>query len=361
MLELTGVSHHTGREMVLDRVSLRIAAGQPHVILAPAGPARSSLLRLMSGQEKPDKGAVKFGSQDPAKSRPADVMVIRKFGAEATGRKVRAMIHQAARRGGMPSRLADIEVTRAATAAGLSGHIERKVKELDLEARIRLQLAMAAAQKPRLLLVDDPLAGLEGEARARLLVDLAAMLSIGERVVIIYATASPVEARAIGGELVVIGGGLVAQSGPTVEVLDHPHDLATARATTYPALNILGVSCEGGVWRLGDGSTFAPPAGLPLPAEAGFSIAFRSEDATWTRADERALRFLVRGQGAETLGGIRYARVSFSGVDWRVASPAGGDPAPGVMLNLFVDRDRAMLFDANGVSIAPAPATRVAS
>jgi ABC-type sugar transport system ATPase subunit len=287
-------------------------------------------------------------------------MVIRKFGAEATSRKVRAMIHQAARRSGMTSRLADTEVSRAATAAGLATHTERKVKELDLEGRIRLQLAMAAAQKPRLLLLDDPLAELAGEARARLLVDLTAMLSISERVVIVYATASPAEARAIGGELAVIEGGRIAQSGPAADVLDHPHDLATARATAHPALNVVAVSCKGGLWRLGDGSTFAPPAGLPLPAGAGFSIAFRPEHASWTRADERALRFLVRGQGAETFGGIRYAKVSFSGADWLLALPAGGDPAPGVMLNVFVDRDRAMLFDANGLSIKSASATRSA-
>jgi ABC-type transporter Mla maintaining outer membrane lipid asymmetry ATPase subunit MlaF len=85
MLELTGVSHRSGRDAVLERVSLRLEAGRPNVILAPAGAARSGLLRLLSGQEKPEKGAIRFGSQDLGKVRPSDVMYIRKFGAEATG------------------------------------------------------------------------------------------------------------------------------------------------------------------------------------------------------------------------------------------------------------------------------------
>lgn len=359
MLDLMGVSHRTGRDVVLERVSLRIEPGQPHIILAPSGPARSSLLRLMSGQEKPDKGVVRIGSQDVRKARSSDILSVRKFGAEATGRKARAMIHQAARRGGMTSRLADVEVNRAATAAGLAGEVERRAKELDLEARIRLQLAMAAARKPRLLLLDDPLAGLKGEARARLLVDLAAMLSIGERVVIVYATSSPEEARLIGGELLVIDNGRIAQSGPAADVLDHPRDIATARATTHPALNVVGVASQNGIWRLGDGSTFAPPPGLSLPTEGGFSIAFRPDDARSARADEQALRFLVRGLGGETVDGIRYAKVGFAGAEWLVAAPPSGDPAPGVMINVFVDRDKAMVFRADGVSLAALP-TQVA-
>jgi hypothetical protein len=95
--------------------------------------------------------------------------------------------------------------------------------------------------------------------------------------------------------------------------------------------------------------------------EGGFSLAFRAEHAQSTRADERALRFLVRGQGGETHGGVRYAKVSFAGVDWLVAASPAGDPAPGVMLNVFVDRAHAMIFDAEGVAIDASTPSRAAS
>jgi len=358
MLELISVSHRTGGQTVLTAASLRIGAGQPSVILAPAGPARSSLLRLISGQERPDRGVIRVGGQDPARARKRDVLVVRRFAAEATGQTVQVMIHRAARRGGLARGLAEVEVIRAASATGLLGYLDCKLGELDLEARIRLQLAMAAAQRPGLVLLDEPLAGLEGEARARLLADLAGMLDMGEHVVMVYATASPHEAQAIGGELVVIDGGRILQAGPAEQVLEQPIDLATARVTMSPALNVIFVARRHSVWRLGDGSSFAPPPGLPLPAEVGFYLAFRPDDARSSRADARDVRFPARGEGGETVAGVHYVRVIFAGSDWLVASQAGADTGPGLMRNVFVDRDRVMLFDANGVSIALRPPTR---
>lgn len=362
MLDLNGVSHRTGREVVLDEASLRFEPGRICVVLIPSGPGRQGLLRLLAGQDRPDKGSVRFGTEDASSSKAlkSGVAHVRKFGAEPTGRKVRALVHQAARRGGMASRAADVEVSRAATAAGLAGRLETRVRDLDLEDRVRLQLAMAAAQKPKLLLLDEPLADLQGEARSRLLVDLVAMLGVSDRVVIVYVTASPAEARAIGGDLAVIDRGRISQAGPVADVLDHPRDLGTARAISFPRLNLVAVARESGACRLADGSTFAPPPGIALPPEGGFTIAFRPADASASRSNERCIRFLARGEGAETVSGMRFARVGFAGMDWLVTLPATGDPAPGVMTNVFVDRDKVMVFDADGRAVDAALPKRAA-
>jgi ABC-type sugar transport system ATPase subunit len=363
MLDLIGVSHRAGREAVLDRATLRIEAGRALVVLAPAGSGRAGLLKLLAGLERPAEGSIRFGTEEASKSKflKDGVFWVRKHGAEPVGRKARAVIGSAARAGGLKGQAVDAEVARAAQAAGLSGKLEAVVKTLSLEDRVRLTLASAAARKPKLLLLDDPLGGLEGEARLRMMSDISVMLAESGRVVIVYATASPDEARAIGGDIAVIEDGRIAQLGPAAEVLDHPRDIATAKATSHPALNLMRVDWFGaGRRRLLDGSTFAPPPGLAVPDESGFTLAFRPADALAVRHDEDAVRFVVRGVGGETVDGVRYARVAFAGAEWLMALPPSGDPAPGLMLNAFVDRGKLMVFMPDGAAFVAGEAKRAA-
>lgn len=351
MLELNGVSHMAGGQPVLVNASLRIAPGRPLVFLSPSGPARQSLVRLLTGRERPARGRILYGTEPASGSKALrrDLMLVGRSGADDGRGRLAAVIRQAARRRGLSGPVLEAETSRAASVAGIASQLDALAKRLDLEERIRLNLAVAIAQQPKLLVLDDVLRDLDSPSR--LLSDLPGIISGWADATILYFTASPQEARGVGGDLVVLDAGRIAQIGPAASVLDHPRDLATARVTAAPALNTLAVDWIEGERRLADGSSFAPPPGLTLPEGVSVTLAYRPDDLRAHRSDDQAIRFLVRGAGSDVVAGVRYARVVFAGVEWRMAAGEGGDPAPGLMLNAFVDPNRVMVFGADGSAI----------
>lgn len=353
MLELNGVSHMAGGQPVLVNVGLHIAPGRPLVFLAPAGLARQSLVRLLTGRERPARGRILYGAEPASGSKALkrDLLLVSRLGAEGGRSRLAAIIRQAARTRGLSGAALEAEVGRSASAVGIADQLDAPAKRLDLEGCIRLLLAVAIAQQPKLLVLDDALRDLDSTSRQRVLADLPGIFSACAGATILCFTASPQEARGVGGDLVVLDAGRIAQTGPAASVLDHPRDLATARATAAPALNTLSVDWVEGERRLADGSSFAPPPGLTLPEGVSVTLAFRPDDLRPHRSDDQAIRFLVRGAGSEIVEDARYARVVFAGVEWRMTADEIGDPASGLMLNAFVAPHRVMVFNADGAAI----------
>jgi glycerol transport system ATP-binding protein len=150
----------------------------------------------------------------------------------------------------------------------------------------------------------------------------------------------------------VLDGGRVAAMGPTAEVFARPATLAVARAIAEPALNEIRLAARDGAFRLADGSRFEAPGGLALPGEGACTLGFGPEHIAMARADDDAVRFVVRMSGEEMIGGRAYLRLGFAGETWLAPKPETGAPATGVTLSVFVDRARLMAFDADGARIS---------
>ena len=153
--------------------------------------------------------------------------------------------------------------------------------------------------------------------------------------------------------MVVLSIGRFVQSGPAADVFAHPANLASAVATSHPALNMLQMSARNGFAVLPDGSTFQPPEDVVLPADGACTLAFRPEDTLFERRDAACVRFIVRAAGEESISGRRFVRLTFAGSNWLTPQPAAGLPS-GAVLNAFVDRSRLMVFGAGGDAIPQA-------
>ncbi len=164
---------------VLDRVSLGIDAGEIVAILGPSGAGKSTLLRIIAGLLMPDSGIVMLDGVDIT-HRPAH---LRSIGMMFQDEQlfphldVSANVAFGPRMHRWPSADITARVDELLTLVGLDGFGTRKVDRLSGGEKKRVALARSLAPRPELLLLDEPLTGLDRELHDRLMVDLAAVLA----------------------------------------------------------------------------------------------------------------------------------------------------------------------------------------
>lgn len=182
-LELQGVSQHFGSLRALDDVSFSVAPGSRHAVIGPNGAGKSTLFALIAGARPATAGRVLVDGQDVtdlAEHRRVQAGVVRTFQHSSLFLKCTAMenvVLAAQRKAGLSwsmlrplSRRSDLLEAahellervdlqdRSAEAAGSLSHGERR----------QLEMAVALACRPRLLLLDEPAAGLSPRETARL-------------------------------------------------------------------------------------------------------------------------------------------------------------------------------------------------
>lgn len=335
MLVLRDVSRSLGKDQILSRISLDFSSDRPTALLGFGPPAREAFLRLLEGADKPKTGALRLDGKDILHARRKQGRIIRvgPNGEKPSGQRVGRLIGEA-----------------AAERAGLAGRMEARVAELNLEERVRLAVAAAVQRRPGLILLDSPASELEAEARARFVADLPRMVGGSGAVVVLTGAAD--EAVGLAGRVVIVEGGRVVQVGAAADVAAAPANLAAAAAVAAPALNAVAMTAREWAGVLPDGSVFQPPEGIVLPETGACTLAFRPDDMAPERRDAGCVRFVVRAADgvAEGIAGRRYARVTFAGATWLMPAPMVA-AAPGMTLNVFVDRARLMVFDAEGKAV----------
>ena len=177
-LELRGIELARGGKTILDGVSLTVADGEIVCLTGPSGSGKTTLLRVIAGLAAPDAGTVVF-----AGANLRDVPVHRReFGlvfqdhALFPHRDVAANVAFGLRMQGVRRRELASRVAAQLELVGLADAGRRDVTTLSGGEQQRVALARALAPRPRLLLLDEPLASLDRELRDRLALDLRRIL-----------------------------------------------------------------------------------------------------------------------------------------------------------------------------------------
>jgi branched-chain amino acid transport system ATP-binding protein len=183
LLEARGVHKRFGRRVVLEDVSLEFEAGRLTGIMGPNGAGKTTFFHVLTGHVAPDRGRVLLDATDVTGWSPRAVAsrgLARSFQAmtlfdEFTVlRNVLTALPEVRARGF--DVLSDLEASREATSAaldvlarvGLRDRAAALARELPYGDRRRLDIALAIAARPTLLLLDEPTSGLSGDAVARL-------------------------------------------------------------------------------------------------------------------------------------------------------------------------------------------------
>lgn len=176
LVEVTGLTHAypvVGGELVaLQDVDLSLAEGERLAVVGPSGSGKSALLRVLAGLERPRAGRVRVAEHDltalNGAGRDEHCRRVTYMGRQADANLWPALTAQENAQlplAGMPNSAAGLRflVEDLLNGLGLSGRETRRPPELTRAERRRLALAVALAPSPRLLLADDPLAGLDDE------------------------------------------------------------------------------------------------------------------------------------------------------------------------------------------------------
>lgn len=165
MLEARHVSISFGGLKAVDDASLVVPAGTITSLIGPNGAGKSTLFAILSGFLKPDAGSVRFLGQDVTGLAPHRIcrlgmtrtfQIVQPFAGQTVRENIAvgSHLHRAQRK----AALAHAE--SVARCVGLAGQIDKPAHELTIAARKRLELARALATEPKLLLLDEVLAGL---------------------------------------------------------------------------------------------------------------------------------------------------------------------------------------------------------
>jgi molybdate transport system ATP-binding protein len=241
-------------------VALSVPDGQVLGILGPNGAGKTTALRALAGLEPLTDGYVTLGGADVTDAPPEERDVGVVFQDYLLFPHLTALDNVAygLRARGVRKAAARADAAGWLEQVGLTDHAGHRPRQLSGGQAQRVALARALAARPRLLLLDEPLAALDAGTRLVLRTDLRRHLtSYGGPAVVV--THDAVEAMVLTDVLVVIEGGRIVQSGPPAEVARRP-------GTDYVA-RLLGLNLYRGT-AAGDRVTLAGGGELMLAEHA---------------------------------------------------------------------------------------------
>ncbi len=226
-IEVCGVSKSYGGFLAVNDVSLNVPSGELVALLGPSGSGKTSLLRIIAGLERPDRGQVLFEGADatvsPAHKRRVGFVFqhyalfrhMSVFENVAFGLRVRP------RRERLPEEQIAERVNRLLALVQLDWLADRRPAQLSGGQRQRVALARALAVEPKVLLLDEPFGSLDAAVRTELRRWLR-RLHDEIRVTSVFVTHDQEEALEVSDHVVVMNRGRVEQVGTPEQVFDAP-------------------------------------------------------------------------------------------------------------------------------------------
>ena len=220
---LSGLRKTYGEVVAVGGVDLEIARGEFFTLLGPSGSGKTTTLRMIAGFEEPDQGKVELAGRDvtglPAYDRQVNTVFqdYALFPHMTVGDNVEY---------GMRVRRVSKDERRkrskeALDMVRLSGYEGRKPSELSGGQRQRVALARAIVNRPRVLLLDEPLGALDLKLREQMQVELKGIQ--GEvRITFIYVTHDQDEALTMSDRIAVFNAGRIEQVGKPAEIYEQP-------------------------------------------------------------------------------------------------------------------------------------------
>jgi len=208
ILELAGVTKRFGGLTAVSDVSVTVPAGELLGIIGPNGAGKTTLFNVISGYYRPEAGRIVFAGRDVTGLAPHEIcrlgltrtfQLVKPFGNLSVIDNV--MIGALTRLPTVSS--ARLEAERVVEACGLASHAGSHARALPIGLRKRLEVARALATRPRLILLDEVMAGLNptelgamielirrlhGDGLTVIVIEhiMAAMMRLARRIVVLH-------------------------------------------------------------------------------------------------------------------------------------------------------------------------------
>ena len=236
LLELDELSRRFGGLVAVDRVTMRVGEGEVRAVIGPNGAGKSTLFNLITGVLKPTQGSVRFAGETVTgrsvphicQCRIARTFQLTSLFPQMTARENARLAAQAreTRRwqfygGGAVFDATGQRADHALDRLGLTAIADHPAGLLSHGDQRLLEVAMALAQEPRLLLLDEPTQGLSVEETEKTVDTLAGLLADGHMTVLLVEHDMEVVFR-LAHQITVLHRGAVIADGPPQAVREDP-------------------------------------------------------------------------------------------------------------------------------------------
>ncbi len=325
---LQGVSKRFGADVALADVSMTIPDGSFVVLLGPTGAGKTTMLRMVSGLDKPDRGEVSIGGVSMRGLTPAQrnvAMVFQQYSLypHLTVREnmefplksplLRTPRDEIARK-----------VAEVAEVLQISHKLDNKATALSGGEMQRVSIGRALVRNPAVYLMDEPLSSLDAKLRADLRVELKNIQSnLGAT--FLYVTHDQIEAMTMATHVGVLDHGRLVQFGTPREIYEAPVSIYAASRLGQPRINLL-------------------PAGVFGAAPAGaVTIGLRPEQIRQGEGQDSMVKRV------EHLGDQTRLHLAYKTHDLITVTDAHTTLKSGDIVK--IQPDRPFYFDANGARI----------
>jgi branched-chain amino acid transport system ATP-binding protein len=230
LLDVAGLTRDFGAFRAVDTVDLRVAAGSVHSVIGPNGAGKSTLFALITGDLRPATGTVTFAGADLTGRPPHAVtraglakafQTTNVFPRMTVEESVRAALVARYRATGRLFSRFHMRLRREALelcdSVGLAAYVNEESRTLSHGDQRALEVVLALATAPKLLLLDEPTAGMS-PFETRRMVDLVSGLARDRGLTVLFSEHDMDTVFGISDRVTVLHQGRVIAEGPAAEV-----------------------------------------------------------------------------------------------------------------------------------------------
>lgn len=329
-LQLENITISLGGKRVLDDINLGLQKGELLGLLGPSGSGKTTLLNIIGGFLSPERGAVSIAGDDVLRLPPhrRDIGITFQHYALFPHMNVFDNVAYGLRQRGVVRGEIEERVSAILDRLALGDFRTRMPRALSGGQQQRVALARALVVRPRLMLLDEPLANLDAALRKQVRYQIREILRLSE-VTSVFVTHDQDEAFSLCDRVAVLNAGRIAQTGAPVELIAHPADAFVAGFVGDPnryRARVVGTAGSGALRVEANGFIAEAAGAVDLQSGAEVDVYVRPETIRLEPGRTDAPGFEIK-DALHLAGG---AEVLLSGpVSLRVR-PSGSDPIPPV-------------------------------
>lgn len=351
-VEFRNVSKSYGRNVILNDLSLSVEANTFTVIFGAPASGKSTVLRLLTGLEKPDKGEIWMRGQNVTRVAPSqrNIGYVPQSFALYPHYSVFDNIAYPLKLMGVSGRDAAPVVQQAAEQLKITHLLGKKPDQCSGGEKQRVAIARGIVKNTNIFVLDDPLTGLDFKLREQLFDDLSQMrASLGATFV--YTTSDALEVLMLAQHVRVLDGGRIIEMGDLDSVYTRPQHVRTMELLGFPEANVFSGSLNGATCHtpLFDFRAALANGG----AQTTVAVAVRPQDIRINPPQSASLIsfpadiVLVEDLGGELVVYLEAAGLPLTAV---VRHSDAGDPTEG-HTTAAIDPSRLFIYATDGRSI----------